>query len=249
MRFLLAIFVMLSTAPGFAADAIVKDGDTLQIAGVIYRLEGIDAPEFDQMCTDPYAAPWSCGVEARDQLAKLIAGHAVSCIDQGLDKITNKWRAGICRVDGAADSLNQLMVRAGFALNLEPDASGFGDDQSRAKADHQGLWQGCFAAPQAFRHGDKSAPLLGWSCPSDKDRELRQVLFPDELAMPPGCAVKAKFARRAHFTGHVGIYQLQGCPSYASLLKPDRWFCSAEDARAAGFRRAFNCFAAARRRP
>jgi hypothetical protein len=189
-------------------------------------------------------------VEARDQLAKLIAGHTVSCTDQGLDKITNRWRAGSCSVDGAAGSLNQLMVRQGFALNLEPDAKGgFSDDQSSAKDQHQGLWRGCFAAPQAFRHGDKAAPLLGWSCPGDKDRELRQVLFPDELAMPPGCAIKAKFAKRARLTGHVGIYQLQGCPSYPTLLKPDRWFCSTEDAQAAGFRRAFNCLSGARRRP
>jgi hypothetical protein len=162
---------------------------------------------------------------------------------------------GICSVDGATDRLNQLMVRGGFALNFEPDGNepyargGFSEDESAAKTNRLGLWRGCFVAPRAFRHWDKAAALLGSSCPSDKDRELRQALFPDDPAMPPGCAIKAKFAKRAHMTGHVGIYQLQGCPSYASLLKSNRWFCSAEDAQAAGFRRAFNCFAAARRRP
>ena len=48
-------------------------------------------------------------------------------------------------------------------------------------------------------------------------------------------------ARRARLTGNVGVYQLRGCPSYASLTKPNRWFCSEDDARAAGFRKAYNC--------
>jgi hypothetical protein len=34
---------------------------------------------------------------------------------------------------------------------------------------------------------------------------------------------------------------MQGCRSYASLTKTNRWFCSEEDALAAGFRKAFNC--------
>ncbi|HVI68701.1 MAG TPA: thermonuclease family protein, partial [Bradyrhizobium sp.] len=50
-----------------------------------------------------------------------------------------------------------------------------------------------------------------------------------------------KFAARARVTGDVGIYHLRGCSSYAGLTQPDRWFCTEEDAQAAGFRRAFNC--------
>ena len=54
-------------------------------------------------------------------------------------------------------------------------------------------------------------------------------------------SVKAKLAVRAHVTGHVGVYHVQACQSYAPVTKPDRWFCSEEDAQAAGFRRAYNC--------
>jgi len=42
-------------------------------------------------------------------------------------------------------------------------------------------------------------------------------------------------------TGNIGIYHLRGCPSYAGLTGPDRWFCSEDDAKAAGFRAAYNC--------
>jgi hypothetical protein len=90
--------------------------------------------------------------------------------------------------------------------------------------------------------------LAGASCRTDKDRELREALFPDDPAMPPGCSIKAKLAVRARVTGNVGIYNLQGCRSYAPLTKPDRWFCSEEDAQAAGFRRAYNCRTGAHRK-
>jgi endonuclease YncB( thermonuclease family) len=249
MRFLVAVLAILSAGSVWAADAIVRDGDTLQIADTTYRLDGIDAPEFDQMCIDEHADPWACGVEARDQLAKLIGGRGVQCKDLGPDRAFSKWHVGVCNVNGETDSLNQLLVRQGYALDVEPSANGrFKDDESTAKNKSLGLWRGCFVAPQAFRHREKTVPLLGAACRNDKDRELRAALFPDEPAMPPGCAIKAKFAVRARLTGKVGIYHMQGCRSYAPLTKPDRWFCSEEDAQAAGFRRAYNCRASAARK-
>jgi methylphosphotriester-DNA--protein-cysteine methyltransferase len=46
---------------------------------------------------------------------------------------------------------------------------------------------------------------------------------------------------RAKVTGYRGIYHLEGCRSYRTLKNPNRWFCSEEDAQAAGFRRALTC--------
>jgi endonuclease YncB( thermonuclease family) len=249
MRFLIMILVFFAAGSACAEDALVKDGDTVQLAGVTFKLDGIDAPEFDQMCIDEHAEPWACGVEARDQLAKLIDKRGVHCEDLGPGKTYSKWHIGLCTVDGETTSLNQLLVRQGFALNLEPDAKGrFKQDEASAKDKLSGLWRGCFVAPQDFRHDEKSGALLGSACRSDKDRELREALFPDEPAMPPGCSIKAKFARRARLTGYVGVYHLQVCRSYAPVTKPDRWFCSEEDAQAAGFRKAYNCRAIVRRK-
>ena len=239
----------LSASSGWAANATVKDGATLQLGGVTYRLDGVDAPEFDQICLDDHADPWTCGVEARDQLTKLIGARGVHCEDLGADKIIPRRHAGLCTVDGETISLNQLLVRQGFALNAETSAKGhFKDDETAASNDRRGLWRGCFVAPQEFRHGKKDGALLGAACRGDKDREIRQVLFPEEPATPPGCNIKAKFAVRARVTGNLGIYHLQGCRSYAPLTKPDRWFCSEDDAQAAGFRRAYNCRAGAPRK-
>jgi hypothetical protein len=209
---------------------------------VTWRLDGIDTPEFDQICIDEHADAWTCGVEARDQLAKLVGDRQIRCEDLGLDPATKKRHLGTCTVEGETISLNQLLVRQGFALNFDPAGKGrFKEDEAGAKDNRRGLWKGCFVAPQDFRRGRKDAALLGDSCRTDRDREIRAVLFPDEPASPPGCSIKGKFAVRARVTGNIGVYHLQACRSYPALTNPDRWFCTEEDAQAAGFRKAYNC--------
>jgi endonuclease YncB( thermonuclease family) len=235
----LSLFSFSGTAR--AATAVVRDGDTIQLGDVTYRLDGADAPELDQVCIDDHADPWTCGVDAREQLTKLIGGRNVRCDDLGPDKVFRNRHLGICRVDGDTESLNRQLVQKGLAVSVEPAAKlHLKDDAAAAKAANLGLWKGCFAAPQDFRAGKKDGALAGASCRADRDAEIRAVLFPTDLSMPPSCSIKGKFAVRARFTGNVGIYHLQGCLSYAGT-QPDRWFCSEDDARAAGFRRAFNC--------
>jgi endonuclease YncB( thermonuclease family) len=241
------ILLLLPASQGFAATATARDGGTLQLGNVTYRLDGIDAPTFDQLCIDEHADSWTCGVEARDQLTKLIGGREVRCDDLGVDPAYKKRHLGACRIEGETTSLSQLLVRQGFALNFEPSATGrFTTDEARAKEDRQGLWKGCFVAPREFRLGKKDGALLGGSCPADRDLQIRAALFPDDLAMPSTCNIKGKYAVRARVTGNIGIYHLQACRSYPALTKPDRWFCSEDDAQAAGFRRAYNCRAGAR---
>jgi endonuclease YncB( thermonuclease family) len=231
-----------STGIAAAASAVVKDGDTVQLGEVVFRLDGIDAPELDQNCIDDHADPWACGVEARDQLVKLVGGRPVRCDDLGADKLRRNRRIGVCTADGDTVSLNQQVARTGFAVSAEPAAKiHVKDDAAEARIALLGIWKGCFIAPAEFRADKKDGALLGASCRADRDREIRAVLFPDAPAMPPGCAIKGKYAVRARVTGNVGIYHLQGCPSYPATTEPDRWFCSEDDARAAGFRRAFNC--------
>jgi endonuclease YncB( thermonuclease family) len=233
---------ILIASPSLAANVIVRDGDTIQLGDVTYRLDGVDAPELDQICINDQADPWSCGIDARDQLTKLIAGRDVHCDDLGPDKLFRKRHVGVCTVQGDSTSLNLEIAQMGLAISVEPALKAHAkDDAANAQADKRGLWKGCFVAPQEFRLGKKDGALIGGSCRADRDKEIRAVLFPEDVAMPPSCAIKGKLAVRARVTGNVGIYHLQGCPSYAGLPRPDRWFCSEDDAQAAGFRRAFNC--------
>jgi endonuclease YncB( thermonuclease family) len=243
MRFVLAIFaVLLLAGPGRAVEAIVTDANTVQLGAVKYRLDGIDAPEFDQICIDQHADPWTCGVEARDRLRTLIGTRAVNCEDKGPDPVFRNRRLGVCNIEGETGSLNQWLVQQGLALNFEPAANGrFKSEEADARDKQNGLWKGCFTAPADFRQWKTDAVLLGASCRTDKDAELRSFLFPAEPAAPPGCSIKGKLAARALLTGKVGVYQMQECRNYAALTKPNRWFCSEEDAQAAGFRKAYNC--------
>lgn len=234
--------IVLPASQGWAATATIRDGGTLLLGNVTFRLDGIDTPVVDQLCIDEHADVWTCGIEAREQLTRLIGGKQVRCDDLGADPTYKKRRLGVCKVEGETTSLSQLLVRKGFALNLEASASGrFQTDEARAREDRQGLWKGCFVAPREFRVGRKDAVLFGASCRTDREREIREALFPEDLVMPASCNIKGKYAVRARVTGNLGIYHLQACRSYPGLTKPDRWFCSEEDAQAAGFRRAYNC--------
>jgi endonuclease YncB( thermonuclease family) len=242
MRWFILILAISATSPSLAANPAVRDGGTISVGGITYRLDGIDAPAYDQFCIDDHADSWACGVEARDQLTTLIGDRELHCDDLGPDNAYKNWHLGTCTVKGEATSLNEFMVKRGFAMNsATAGKSRFGEDETDAKNNRRGLWRGCFVAPHEFRTGRKDGALLGGACRSDKDREIREALFPQELTMPSGCGIKGKYALRARVTGNVGIYHLQMCASYPALTRPDRWFCSEDDAKAAGFRKAYNC--------
>jgi endonuclease YncB( thermonuclease family) len=233
--------VIIPASQGSAATAVVRDGSTIQLGNVTYRLDGIDVPTVDQLCIDQNADSWTCGIEARDQLSKLIDGKQVRCDDLGVDPTFKKRRIGACKIEGETTSLSEFLISKGFAVLDDGATSKRRIDQGRAMEERLGLWKGCFIRPAEFRAGKKDGKLLGSSCRADRDREIREALFPEDLVMPAGCNIKGKYAVRARVTGNLGIYHLQACRSYPGLTKPDRWFCSEEDAQAAGFRRAYNC--------
>lgn len=79
----------------------------------------------------------------------------------------------------------------------------------------------------------------GGGCQPGHQNRTRVKLFRVDTDMPPGCPIKAKFALRA--IGYEGIYHLPVCRSYQGLKRAHRWFCSEEDASAAGFRKALTC--------
>src|SRR5206468_9309246 len=105
------LLTVFSTGQSRAANPTVKDGATLQLGNVTYRLDGIDAPAFDQLCIDEHADSWTCGIEARDQLTKLIGGKQVRCDDLGPDPAYKKRHIGVCKTEGETTSLGQLLVR------------------------------------------------------------------------------------------------------------------------------------------
>ena len=68
MRALITAIFFVSASPSWAAEVTITDGDTLVLNGTPHRLDGIYAPETDQVCLNETGAVWTCGIEARDQL-------------------------------------------------------------------------------------------------------------------------------------------------------------------------------------
>jgi len=224
MRGWIAGLVLILTSPVWAAGAIVSDGDTLTLDGTKFRLDGIDAPEFNQICLDEKGQLWNCGLEARDALAKLIANRTVRCEDKGPDKRYPDRRIGICTVEGMNITLNEWLVREGWALNFEPYAKGrFLADQADATKNRREMWKGCFAAPTDWRNWRIDASLMGSACPPDAAKRIFAA---------PNCSIKGS---RSH------KYHMPGCRSYDSTTHVVKWFCSEDEARADGYAKAGNC--------
>ena len=80
----IAFSVWFAFSPAFGANFTgvprIVDGDTLAIGSTKIRLEGIDAPETDQVCLNANGAHWTCGIDARDQLAAHIAGMSMAMV-------------------------------------------------------------------------------------------------------------------------------------------------------------------------
>lgn len=123
------------------------DGDTLEIAGRIFHLRGIDAPEPGQTCDWPERTI-DCGEIARLALMDLVAGAAVACMPAGT---TADGEATALCVAGGFD-LSANMVHTGWAL-ADPQSGGeYADIEARARAARRGVWKGGFDPPWEWRN-------------------------------------------------------------------------------------------------
>jgi endonuclease YncB( thermonuclease family) len=134
--------------PPLVGQAWIVDGDSLRLAGRSIRLDGIDAPEWDQSCLDAGGQAWRCGRAASRALRERVRGQTVSCRPRALDRY-GRAIAGCTLADGS--DVNAWMVREGWAL-----ASGFAGtyaaEQAEAKAAKRGIWDGTFISPATWRH-------------------------------------------------------------------------------------------------
>ena len=223
------------------------DGDTLRVGSTKFRLDGIDAPEPEQNCLNEAGELWDCGRQAGKRLADKIGGREVCCEDKGLDWKHPDRRIGVCRVGQGDDvlDLHRWLVREGWAIDFMPySCERFKRDESNARQEGRGVWEGCVVAPRAFRYSDVGAPLLGNKCPLGEEKIARARLLGIEETGPGGCIIKGR-AHRYFQIRTVGIYHTPGCARYRATridtTRGDRWFCSEGEAAGAGFRRARNC--------
>ncbi len=226
LRFCLAVFASFLAMPALTAQLEfqgiprVIDADTLDVAGQNIRLGGIDAPEMSELCTDTKGNAWACGVWATQHARELLNGKTVRCIDLG-DRSYARV-VGRCYLNGR--DLAVLLIEAGAARPCLRFARAQGTDQiyqqaeDRAKAARAGIYAGPLN------------PVAGFC----KERAQRQTA--GRGADPATeCAIKGNVSANGR------IYHMPGQRDYdrVTMRGPEtRWFCSEDEARAAGWRRA-----------
>jgi endonuclease YncB( thermonuclease family) len=227
-----ALVCSLAQAAEFSGVPGVVDGDTLTIGATKVRLEGIDAPETDQVCLNAKGSHWACGIDARDQLASYIGGRVINCVPNGNDRYRRVL--GTCSL--GAENLNQWMVEQGWALAYVRYSLAYVRAEQAARANQRGLWQGAFIAPWDWRHRNKQTFILGaFKVPLDAQKLL---LAPSgtEGALSPECLIKGSISRNGE-----RIYHMPDQKFYATIdmnrNSGRRWFCTPEEAEAAGWRR------------
>ena len=211
----------------------IVDGDTVQIGETKIRLQGIDAPETDQLCLDPKGNSWACGLASRDELIRHSAGQSWDCDLTGADRYSRSL--GTCFIEG--ENVNAWMVRQGWALSFVRYSRAYGADEVAARNAHAGIWKGALIAPWDWRHRNKETVILGAATVPVNAQTILLGAVSALGAPSPDCVIKGNVNRQGE-----RIYHLPGQLNYShtSMTKGlgERWFCTEAEAEAAGWRKA-----------
>ena len=138
------IFNQVTVTPG---NANIIDGDSFRLGKDEIRLNGIDAPEYRQVCRDENARDWNCGREAARVLRNLVAGKTVDCT--GLD--ADRYGRLVSRCSIGPLILNAEMVRLGWAIAYTRHGTLYVREEAEARRDKRGIWRGTFDLPEDWR--------------------------------------------------------------------------------------------------
>ena len=126
--------------------ARVLDGDTIVVSGKRIRLEGIDAPEGQQLCYANNRA-WACGTASTDALRRFIGSSPVGCASTGTDRYGRTLAR--CHVQGT--DIQSWMVINGWAVAYSRYSTDYEPEQEYARARHLGIWRGQVETPEDWR--------------------------------------------------------------------------------------------------
>lgn len=203
-------------APVLEGKVRATDGDSLRMGDLRIRLHGVDAVESAQRC-QLNGEPWKCGRAARKALQRLTKGKLVRCEVRDMDRTRF---VSVCTADGV--DLGAEMVRRGWAVAYTRYSLDYVPDEAAARAERRGLWRSTFQRPHDWRASRRT-----------------RIWKAAERQVPPStdCIIKGNISRSG-----AKIYHSPGQQHYArtrvSVTDGERWFCSADEAQAAGWRAA-----------
>jgi len=235
MKFLPAMALLFLPVLAHAADvsgtAKIRDGDRVQIGNTRIRLGGIDAPSVDQLCLNTKGERWTCGVAARDALAHHTANQSWTCHVLRTDH--RGLAVAHCEVNG--EDIQKWLVRSGWALAYVKFSHDYVADEKAAREAKAGMWQGAFIAPWDWRVRNKKTAILGATKLPPNAHAVLTASASGPVAPSPDCTIKGN----VNSAGEC-IFHTKKSRWYAQIKmqisKGTRWFCSVEEAEAAGCR-------------
>ena len=213
-----------ASAQPIVGTAETMDGDTLSIGQTKIRLYGIGAPEKDQPCLRD-ELKWACGEEASHRLRDLVAGRQVTCHGSEIDQFGRTL--AVCEAGGL--ELNRTMVEYGWAVAFRRYSDAYVSAEFTAKSNRAGIWASAFTLPAEWR----AENAFQVDQASAHTKAAQQRTLPQTVLSGHGsCLIKGNRNRKGQW-----IYHLPGMPYY-DATRPEEWFCTEAQARAAGYRRA-----------
>lgn len=186
--------------------ATATSGDLIRVGNKLVRLADIEAPQAGQPCFTGKSRRWNCSGSARDALHRLVRGRRVAC--ELKDGSSSEPPVGHCRT-AEADLAAALVCKGHVFATLDGT---YGSEEEAARAEKLGLWQG----------------------QADRPADWRQKVWEEaKRASPDGCPIKGLVHRGNK------VYAMPWSESYNRALqktRAGRWFCTEDEARAAGFK-------------
>jgi endonuclease YncB( thermonuclease family) len=188
--------------------AVAISGDLMRVGGTLVRLSNVEAPDAHQPCHRANGRRWNCASAAKAGLARLIRRRTVSCTPTGQeDGSAIVAQCHTEKIDVAAE-----LVRHGYVFAVRSFFGSLSGEEDAARAAKAGIWQGEILRPQAWR-----------------DQEWQDAMH----SAPDGCPIKG------YIRASSKLYALPWSENYDRTKvrtdKGGRWFCSEDDAKAAGF--------------
>ncbi|MEL6888022.1 MAG: thermonuclease family protein [Pseudomonadota bacterium] len=199
--------------PGWAlaelrGPVIVIDADTIEVAGTRVRLHAIDAPELDQTCETELGPAFDFGAWVTAQVRARFEGRVARCAARDTDRYGRI--VATCDVDGV--DMGREIVAQGWAFAYRRYGMDYDLDEKAAFVADRGLHGMRVQSPAWFR----------------KTRAKGRIP-PD-----PACRIKG------NVSGNGRIFHVPGQAYYeqTSIIEArgERWFCTVDEAKAAGWR-------------
>lgn len=195
--------------PVMAENLRVVDGDTIDLNGTRYRINGIDAPEAGQTCKTERGKDWACGTAATNTMYVLTKGKTVTC-----EKLaTDSYGRIVARCFAGKTDLARAMVEQGMAWAFLKFSDEYESVQTAAKATKTGIWRGAAQPAWAYR-------AAKWDVAKQ--------------AAPDGCAIKGNITKSGKI--YHAPWSPWYKKTRINTAKGERWFCNEAEAVKAGWR-------------